>query len=71
VLSLVSDYGKLNTLSLVSDLYIFQILIMKKTTFGLDVYSYQIDTAGQFHNTFYIDWMEIGRLRVAVSRSNK
>jgi acyl-CoA thioester hydrolase len=37
---------------------------MKKITFDLDIYSYQIDCTGQVHNTAYINWMEIGRLKM-------
>jgi acyl-CoA thioester hydrolase len=37
---------------------------MKKITFDLDIYSYQIDFAGQVHNAVYINWMEIGRLKL-------
>jgi acyl-CoA thioester hydrolase len=37
---------------------------MKKITFDLDIYSYQIDCNGQVHNTAYINWMEIGRLKM-------
>jgi acyl-CoA thioester hydrolase len=37
---------------------------MKKITFDLDIHSYQIDTAGQVHNAVYINWMEIGRLKM-------
>jgi acyl-CoA thioester hydrolase len=37
---------------------------MKKITFDLDIYPYQIDCAGQVHNAVYINWMEIGRLKM-------
>jgi acyl-CoA thioesterase FadM len=37
---------------------------MKKITFDLDIYSYQIDCAGQVHNAVYVNWMEIGRLKM-------
>jgi acyl-CoA thioester hydrolase len=37
---------------------------MKKITFDLDIYSYQIDTVGQVHNAVYVNWMEIGRLKM-------
>jgi acyl-CoA thioester hydrolase len=37
---------------------------MKKITFDLDIYSYQIDSIDQVHNTTYINWMEIGRLKM-------
>jgi acyl-CoA thioester hydrolase len=64
VLSLAGDYVRLDILSLVSDLNIFQVFTMKKITFDLDIYSYQIDCVGQVHNAVYINWMEIGRLKV-------
>jgi acyl-CoA thioester hydrolase len=37
---------------------------MKKITFDLDIYSYQIDFTGQVHNSVYINWMEIGRIKL-------
>jgi acyl-CoA thioester hydrolase len=37
---------------------------MKKITFDLDIYSYQIDCAGQVHNAVYVNWMEIGKLKI-------
>jgi acyl-CoA thioester hydrolase len=37
---------------------------MEKITFDLDIYSYQIDCATQVHNAVYINWMEIGRLKL-------
>jgi acyl-CoA thioester hydrolase len=37
---------------------------VKKITFDLDICSYQIDYAGQVHNAVYINWMEIGRLKI-------
>jgi acyl-CoA thioester hydrolase len=37
---------------------------MKKINFDLDIYSYQIDCIGQVHNAAYINWMEIGRLKM-------
>ena len=37
---------------------------MKKITFDLDIYSYQIDFTGQVSNTVYINWMEIGRIKL-------
>jgi acyl-CoA thioester hydrolase len=37
---------------------------VKKITFDLDIYSYQIDCAGQVNNSVYINWMEIGRLKM-------
>jgi acyl-CoA thioester hydrolase len=37
---------------------------MKKINFDLDIYSYQIDYFGQVHNAIYINWMEIGRLKM-------
>lgn len=63
-MSLTGDYVRLNLLSLTSDLILFQISVMKKITFDLDIYSYQIDCAGQVHNAVYINWMEIGRLKM-------
>jgi acyl-CoA thioester hydrolase len=63
-LSLPSDYVRLDTLSLESDLYLFLFLTVKKITFDLDIYSYQIDFTGQVHNAVYINWMEIGRLKL-------
>jgi acyl-CoA thioester hydrolase len=39
-------------------------MIMKKINFDLDIYSYQIDCVGQVHNVAYINWMEIGRLKM-------
>jgi acyl-CoA thioester hydrolase len=63
-LSLYSDHAKLNVLSLISDLYLFRVITVKKITFDLDIYPYQIDCAGQVHNAVYINWMEIGRLRL-------
>jgi acyl-CoA thioester hydrolase len=47
--------------SLISDLTPFQVATMKKITFDLDIYSYQIDCTGQVHDTVYLNWMEIGR----------
>ena len=35
---------------------------MKKITFTLPVYTFQIDFAGIVSNIVYIEWMEIGRL---------
>jgi acyl-CoA thioester hydrolase len=37
---------------------------VKKITFDLDIYSYQIDFTGQVHNAVYINWMEIGRIKL-------
>ena len=37
---------------------------MKKITFDLDIYSYQIDFTGQVNNAVYINWMEIGRAKL-------
>ncbi len=37
---------------------------MKKITFDLDIYSYQIDFTGQVNGTIYINWMEIGRVKL-------
>jgi acyl-CoA thioester hydrolase len=34
---------------------------VKKITFDLDIYPYQIDLAGYVNNAVYINWMEIGR----------
>jgi acyl-CoA thioester hydrolase len=43
---------------------LFQIFAMKKITFDLDIYFYQIDCSTQVHNAVYINWMEIGRLKM-------
>jgi acyl-CoA thioester hydrolase len=51
-------------LSLESDFYLFRVITVKKITFDLDIYSYQIDSNGQVHNAVYINWMEIGRLKL-------
>jgi acyl-CoA thioester hydrolase len=40
------------------------VFTVKKITFDLDIYSYQIDCAGQVHNAVYINWMEVGRLKM-------
>ena len=37
---------------------------MKKITFDLDIHSYQIDRNGQVHNAVYVNWMEVGRLKM-------
>jgi acyl-CoA thioester hydrolase len=37
---------------------------VKKIIFDLDICSYQIDCVGQVHNAVYINWMEIGRLKM-------
>jgi acyl-CoA thioester hydrolase len=37
---------------------------MKKITFDLDIYSYQIDSLGQVNNAVYNTWMEIGRFKL-------
>jgi acyl-CoA thioester hydrolase len=63
-LSLYGDYDRLDVLSLVSDFHLFRIVTVKKITFDLDIYSYQIDFTGQVHNAVYINWMEIGRLKL-------
>jgi acyl-CoA thioester hydrolase len=42
----------------------FQVLTMKKITFDLDIYPYQIDFAGHVNNAVYINWMEIGRQKL-------
>jgi acyl-CoA thioester hydrolase len=34
---------------------------VKKITFDLDIYTYQIDMTGHVNNAVYINWMEIGR----------
>jgi acyl-CoA thioester hydrolase len=63
-LSLTGDCAKLNILSLTSDFILFQVFTVKKITFNLDIYSYQIDCAGQVNNAVYINWMEVGRLKM-------
>lgn len=37
---------------------------MKKIAFGLEIYTYQIDFIGHVSNIVYIQWMEIGRLKL-------
>jgi acyl-CoA thioester hydrolase len=37
---------------------------MKKLIFDLDIYSHQIDYVGQVNNAVYINWMEIGWLKM-------
>lgn len=37
---------------------------MKKVEFELEVYTYQIDIVGHLSNIIYIEWMEIGRLKL-------
>ena len=37
---------------------------MHKLLFDLEVYTYQIDFAGHVNNSVYIQWMEIGRLKL-------
>ncbi|VAX15986.1 hypothetical protein MNBD_IGNAVI01-1655 [hydrothermal vent metagenome] len=37
---------------------------MKKLKFGLEVYTYQIDFVHHLSNIVYIEWMEIGRLKL-------
>ena len=37
---------------------------MKKVEFDLEVYTFQIDIVGHLSNIIYIEWMEIGRLKL-------
>ncbi len=37
---------------------------MNKVTFEVEVYTYQIDFVGHVSNIVYIQWMEIGRLKL-------
>ena len=37
---------------------------MKKLVFEEDIYTYQIDFAGHVSNIVYIQWMEVGRLKL-------
>ena len=37
---------------------------MNKVRFDLEVYTYQIDIVGHLSNIIYIEWMEIGRLKL-------
>ena len=37
---------------------------MNKLNFELEVYTYQIDIVGHLSNIIYIEWMEIGRLKL-------
>lgn len=37
---------------------------MKKISFDLPIYTYQIDFIGHVSNIVYIQWMEIGRLKL-------
>ena len=37
---------------------------MEKLTFNLEIYTYQIDFAHHVSNIVYIQWMEIGRLKL-------
>ena len=37
---------------------------MKKLIFNENIYTYHIDFAGHVSNIVYIQWMEIGRLRL-------
>jgi len=37
---------------------------MNKVEFELEVYTYQIDIVGHLSNIIYIEWMEIGRLKL-------
>jgi acyl-CoA thioester hydrolase len=63
-LSLDGDYDRLNVLSLTSDFHLVLVDTVKKITFDLDIYSYQIDFTGQVNNAVYINWMEIGRTKL-------
>jgi len=37
---------------------------MNKVKFDLEVYTFQIDIVGHLSNIIYIEWMEIGRLKL-------
>jgi len=37
---------------------------MNKVEFDLEVYTFQIDIVGHLSNIIYIEWMEIGRLKL-------
>ncbi|MGC1245220.1 MAG: thioesterase family protein [Spirulinaceae cyanobacterium] len=37
---------------------------MQKIVFDLDIYTYQIDFMGHVNNSVYIQWMEIGRIKL-------
>lgn len=37
---------------------------MQKVSFDLDIYTYQIDFNGHVNNAVYIQWMEIGRIKL-------
>lgn len=37
---------------------------MKKVKFELEVYTFQIDIVGHLSNIIYVEWMEIGRLKL-------
>jgi acyl-CoA thioester hydrolase len=37
---------------------------MNKLEFDLEVYTYQIDIVGHLSNIIYVEWMEIGRLKL-------
>lgn len=37
---------------------------MQTISFDLEVYTYQIDFAGHVNNSVYIQWMEIGRIKL-------
>ncbi|MBD2256784.1 thioesterase family protein [Pseudanabaena sp. FACHB-2040] len=37
---------------------------MQKILFDLDIYPYQIDYLGHVNNAVYIQWMEIGRIKL-------
>jgi acyl-CoA thioester hydrolase len=63
-LSLLSDYVRFKILSLTSDFSVFKVSTMKKIAFDLDIHSYQIDCIGHVHNAVYVNWMEIGRLKI-------
>lgn len=37
---------------------------MEKVSFEIEVYTFQIDIVGHLSNIIYIEWMEIGRLKL-------
>ncbi|MDY6939295.1 MAG: thioesterase family protein [Cyanobacteriota bacterium] len=37
---------------------------MPKLSFDLDIYTYQIDFNGHVNNAVYVEWMEIGRMKL-------
>lgn len=37
---------------------------MKKICYDLEIYTYQIDFIGHVNNSVYIQWMEIGRIKL-------